>query len=146
MEINQNIIRAIAASVVAIGGLGLHTGMSLVEYQTQCNKLQAFHDLLISEVDPHMSFADGEARRTKEQAALNAHRGIGISNSLHILGLARDKFLVIDGKVSLDAKDYLAAGVLWEQLGKNFGIPTAWGGRFGSVDAVHFSCSWKGVK
>jgi hypothetical protein len=89
---------------------------------------------------------DGESRRTAEQAAANAHKGIGIANSLHIIGLARDKFVVIDGKVTFDPNDYLQAGVLWEELGKGFNIPTAWGGRWQSVDAVHFSCAYKGVK
>lgn len=143
MSISHNLIRALAVSLV---GFGLYKGMPLVEYQAQCNTLQALHEVLIRQVDSKYAFTDGEARRTPEQAALNAHRGSGIANSLHISGLARDKFIVVNGKVSFDAKDYLQAGVLWEELGKGFNIPTAWGGRFQSVDAVHFSCAWKGVK
>ena len=150
MVINTKAARALILAVVAVAGygvkLGFYDGISIVKYQAQCNKLHAMHDLLIGAVDPRYGFADGEARRTAEQAALNAHKGTGIANSLHINGLARDKFLTINYKVTFNAADYLQAGVLWEELGKNFKVPTAWGGRFKSVDAVHFSCAWKGVK
>lgn len=139
-------IAAVAALSLYGVKLGFYDGIPLVEYQAQCNKLHAMHDLLIGAVDPRYGFADGEARRTAEQAALNAHKGVGIANSLHINGLARDKFLTINHKVTWNAADYLQAGVLWEELGKNFKVPTAWGGRFKSVDAVHFSCAWKGIK
>lgn len=140
---NEKFIKAIAVGFV---GFGLHAGISLVEYQEQCNALQGLHEALIRQVDPRMGFTDGEARRTQAQATANAHAGIGIANSLHIIGLARDKFLTIDHKVTFDPKKYLAAGVLWEQLGRGFGIPTVWGGRWKSADAVHFSCKWKGVE
>jgi hypothetical protein len=147
---NANAARALVLGVAAIAAygvkLGFYDGIGIVEYQAQCNKLHAMHDLLIGAVDPSLGFTDGEARRTAEQAALNAHKGTGIANSLHINGLARDKFLTIDKKVTFKATDYLQAGVLWEELGKGYGVPAAWGGRFKSVDAVHFSCAWKSVK
>lgn len=147
MAIDSNVIKTLVAAVIGVGGIvGMHQGITLVEYQTQCTKLQALHEVLIGAVDPRLAFTDGEARRSAEQAAINAHKGTGIANSLHVIGLARDKFIVIDGKVSFDPKDYLQAGVLWEKLGEGFKVPTAWGGRFKSVDAVHFSCAWKGVK
>ena len=139
-------IAAVAALATYGVTLGFRDDISIVEYQAQCNKLHAMHDLLIGAVNPRYGFADGEARRTAEQAAINAHKGVGIANSLHVNGLARDKFLTINNKVTWNAADYIAAGVLWEELGKNFKVPTAWGGRFKSVDAVHFSCAWKGVK
>lgn len=150
LPINPKAASALVLAVAAVAGygvkLGFYDGIGIVEYQAQCNKLHAMHDLLIGAVDPRFGFADGEARRTAEQAALNAHKGVGIANSLHVNGLARDKFLTINNKVTWNAADYLQAGVLWEQLGKGYNVPTAWGGRFKSVDAVHFSCAWKGVK
>lgn len=139
---NQNFIKVLTAGLV---GFGFYIGIPLVEYQSQCNALQGLHEVLIRQVDPRMGFTDGEARRTEAQATANAHSGIGIANSLHRIGLARDKFLTIDGKVTFDSKDYLKAGVLWEQLGVGFGIPTVWGGRWKTVDAVHYSCKWNGV-
>ena len=139
-------IAAVAALATYGVTLGFRDDISIVEYQSQCNKLHAMHDLLIGAVDPRYGFADGEARRTAEQAAINAHKGVGIANSLHVNGLARDKFLTINYRVTWNSAEYLQAGVLWEELGKNFGVPTAWGGRFKSVDAVHFSCAWKGMK
>ncbi len=142
MQSNPKLIALVASGLT---GIGFYANISLVEYQTQCTKLQAAHELLIGQVDPRMAFTDGEARRTAAQAQANAHAGIGIANSLHIIGLARDKFLTIDGKVTFDPKHYLKAGVLWEELGKNLGVNTVWGGRWKSVDAVHFSCGWKGI-
>jgi D-alanyl-D-alanine carboxypeptidase len=144
--LNQSITKLVAASVVAIGGLASYVGIGLSEHQAKCAHLQSIHNLLLPLADPRMRFTDGEARRTPEQAALNAHKGIGISQSLHIIGLARDKNLFIDGKYTSNPKDYLVAGVLWEELGKNFGMPTAWGGRWKSVDAVHFSCPRGGIQ
>ena len=142
MQSNPKLIALVAAGLT---GIGYNANMKLVEYQTTCTKLQAAHELLIGQVDPRMAFTDGEARRTAAQAQANAHAGIGIANSLHIIGLARDKFLTIDGKVTFEPKHYLQAGVLWEELGKNFGVPTVWGGRWKSVDAVHFSCARGGI-
>jgi D-alanyl-D-alanine carboxypeptidase len=140
---NQALTKLITTAVLAGGGsLAYVATTSLPEAQRNCNKLQAIHDLLLTAENPSMEFTDGEARRTPEQAKLNAAKGIGISQSLHIIGLARDKHLWVNGKYSANPKDYLIAGLLWEKLGKQYGIPTAWGGRWKSVDAVHFSCKW----
>jgi hypothetical protein len=93
-----------------------------------------------------MAFTDGEAWRPQFAAVEYAKRGMGIPNSLHTLRLARDKNLVIDGKVSFTPADYKLAGDIWKEVGPIFKIEAAWGGDFKSVDAVHFSCVWQGVK
>ena len=142
---NKLQIAAVAATL-AISGLFYKEGMPLVEYQATCSKLQAAHTLLIGSVDSRMAFIDAESYRTPEQAAFNKKHGSGIANSLHTLRLAHDKILTINGKVTWKSEDYLQAGVLWEELGKQYNVPTAWGGRFKSVDAVHFSCPYKGIK
>lgn len=82
----------------------------------------------------------GEAYRTPEQAALNAQKGIGISNSLHTKRLAVDLNLFKDGQYLTSTEDYAAVGEYWESLDSE----CAWGGRF--KDGNHFSLAHEGVK
>ena len=82
----------------------------------------------------------GECQRSKEQAQLNAAKGIGIANSLHIKCLAIDIMLFKNGKYLTDTADYLKAGEYWESLGGS------WGGRFKKPDGDHFSLEWEGVR
>lgn len=82
----------------------------------------------------------GEAWRTPEQAALNAKDGKGISDSLHIIRLAIDLNLFIQGAYVTDSADYQRLGLYWESLGGS------WGGRFSKPDGNHFSLMWKGVR
>ena len=83
----------------------------------------------------------GEAYRTPEQAALNAKKGSGISNSLHTQRLAVDFNLFVNGQYKTRTEDYLPLGEYWESLGG------AWGGRFKSrPDGNHFSLEHNGVR
>lgn len=83
----------------------------------------------------------GEAYRTPEQAALNAKKGSGISNSLHTQRLAVDFNLFINGKYQDKTEAYLPLGEYWESLGGS------WGGRFKSnPDGNHFSLEHNGVR
>jgi hypothetical protein len=83
----------------------------------------------------------GEAYRTPEQAALNAKKGSGISNSLHIQRLAVDLNLFKDGQYLTDSKLYTPLGEYWESIGGS------WGGRFKTnPDGNHFSLEWNGVR
>lgn len=59
----------------------------------------------------------GEAYRTPEQAALNAKKGSGISNSLHTQRLAVDFNLFVNGQYKTRTEDYLPLGEYWESLG-----------------------------
>lgn len=112
----------------------------------------------------------GEARRTDEQAEINAlgpalrnalvvllrrvpmfeplakaianNTGSGIRNSLHIDGLALDVNLFSAGTYQADGASpaWVAAGKLWESL-----HPLCrWGGRFG--DGNHLSMEFEGRK
>lgn len=117
----------------------------LVAYQRKCTLAQDWHTLYMHKATKgRMGFTDGEAHRPPELAALYAKQGKGIANSLHIKRLARDKILVLDGKITFEPTHYAMAGEAWEQGAGAFGVQPAWGGRFG--DAVHFSCAWQGVK
>lgn len=121
----------------------------LVEYQARCTLAHAFHDQYIArhskrDTGQDMRFTDGEAHRPADVAALYAKQGRGIATSLHTQRLARDKMLILNGKYTPRAEDYEYAGLVWEAIGKPFGVETAWGGRFN--DANHFSCAWGGRK
>lgn len=82
----------------------------------------------------------GEAYRTPEQAALNAKKGSGITNSLHTQRLAVDFNLFIGGQYQTDSAAYLPLGEYWESIGG------AWGGRFSKPDGNHFSLEHNGVR
>lgn len=83
----------------------------------------------------------GEAYRTPEQAALNAKKGSGISNSLHTQRLAVDFNLFINGEYQTRTEAYLPLGEYWESQGGS------WGGRFKSnPDGNHFSLEHNGVR
>lgn len=82
----------------------------------------------------------GEAYRTPEQAALNAQKGSGISNSLHTQRLAVDFNLFINGQYQQDSAAYRPLGEYWESIGG------AWGGRFSKPDGNHFSLEHNGVR
>jgi hypothetical protein len=77
----------------------------------------------------------GETFRTKAQALLNAHQGIGIQDSNHCYRLAIDLNL-FDSKGTYlhTVKDYLTFGKYWEKLN----VWNEWGGRWKNGDANHF--------
>jgi hypothetical protein len=83
----------------------------------------------------------GEALRTQAQANANAESGAGISNSLHLIKLAIDLQLFIDGEYKSDAASYAPLGEFWKSIGGS------WGGDFKTlVDANHFSLEHNGVR
>ena len=82
----------------------------------------------------------GEVQRTKEQAELNAKKGTGISNSLHIQKLAADLNVFKDGKWLTNSQDLKELGEFWKKL-----YPlNRWGGDFGKPDGGHFSLTHGG--
>lgn len=83
----------------------------------------------------------GETWRTPEQAALNAKKGLGIANSLHIVRLAVDLNLFTkDGKWLQTFKDYEPIGLWWIEQDPL----CRWGGRFAKPDPGHFSITHEG--
>lgn len=85
---------------------------------------------------------EAEAHRPAWVAEEYARRGLGIKNSVHVLKLARDIFLVEGGAVTWDAERYRPLGDLW----KSYHPLARWGGDFANRDAVHFSFEHRGVK
>ena len=113
--------------------------MTLSEKQQLFTRLIAQLILWADEKGYRLTF--GEAYRTPEQAALNAKKGSGISNSLHTKRLAVDLNLFINGRYQTDSAAYLPLGEYWESLGGS------WGGRFKSrPDGNHFSLEHEGVR
>lgn len=86
-----------------------------------------------------------EVKRTIEEAKLNAQQGDGISNSLHIEGLAADILLYKLGVYLKNTEDYLFIGTYWKSLDPL----NCWGGDFKNVkrkDGNHFSRTYQGRK
>jgi hypothetical protein len=85
----------------------------------------------------------GEALRTQAQANANAVSGAGISNSLHLLKLAIDLNLFVNGVYQSDSAAYKPLGDHWKLM-----HPLCrWGGDFISrPDGNHFSLEHEGVR
>ena len=99
------------------------------------------------ENDYELSF--GEALRTAEQAALNASKGSGISNSLHLKRLAIDLNLFLDTSVDSDEDIYQTDSESYKPLGdywKSLHPLNRWGGDFSKPDGNHFSMEHEGVR
>lgn len=84
----------------------------------------------------------GEAYRTPEQAALNAQKGSGISNSLHTRRLAIDMNLFIEGQYQTQSEAYRPLGEYWKSLDPL----CCWGGDFSRPDGNHFSMTHEGIR
>lgn len=79
----------------------------------------------------------GECYRTPEQAKLNAKKGIGIKDSLHIKRLAVDFNLFKDGKYLENSEDHRPLGEWWERQHSL----CRWGGRWN--DGNHYEITEK---
>ena len=87
--------------------------------------------------------AFGEAERPPDVAKYYKTIGKGIKASNHIIKLAVDFDLFIDGIYQTKTESYRALGEYWESLSID-GLKCCWGGRFG--DGNHFSVEHQGVK
>lgn len=84
-----------------------------------------------------------QVKRTQLEANANAASGAGISNSLHLQGLAAD--LLIYGNTG----EYITGGAPYNTLGaywKSLHPLNRWGGDFKKVDSGHFSSTRGGVQ
>jgi len=107
---------------------------------------QVLHAVLTSKLiawvqtQPGYELTWGETWRTPLQAQANAADHLGIANSLHLSRLAVDFNLFIDGQLATAAQ-YKPLADYWLSLD-----PLACAGYyFHSVDADHFSVTYRGV-
>lgn len=86
--------------------------------------------------------AGNELVRDARIAKLNAQSGAGVSNSLHLSGLAIDLLLYKNGVYLTRTEDYKGLGEWWKQQHPN----CRWGGDIKSrPDGNHFSFTlWEG--
>lgn len=84
----------------------------------------------------------GEVQRTQAQADANAASGAGISKSLHLVCLAVDFKLFINGIYQTDSEVYRPLGEYWKSLNPL----CCWGGDFSKPDGNHFSITHEGRK
>lgn len=82
----------------------------------------------------------GEVVRDPRIASLNAQAGKGISNSLHLIGLAVDLHLYRDGKYLSTTAEHTELGAWWKAQHPLF----RWGGDFTRQDGNHYSMTWEG--
>lgn len=90
---------------------------------------------------PEHSLAFDQVKRDAATAAANATKGAGISNSLHISGLAADMLLYISGIYRADTESYRIIGLHW----KSMHPLNRWGGDFTRPDGNHFSSTRGGI-
>jgi D-alanyl-D-alanine carboxypeptidase len=100
--------------------------------------------LLLKANEMGFHVAIGEVTRDARVALLNSQSGAGISNSLHVQGLAVDLNLYDStGRWLSKSEDHTSLGMYWKSLDPN----NRWGGDFRSrPDGNHYSYSPDGVR
>lgn len=87
----------------------------------------------------------GETLRTQAEALHNAAQGDGIAHSLHLIRLAIDLNLFINGEYRSDLEAYRPLGDFWKSLSTPDAL-CVWGGDFHKPDGDHFSIEHEGVR
>lgn len=98
----------------------------------------ALADLIHEAVRRGFEVTVGEVWRSEEEARRLARSGAGIARSLHQDKLAVDLNLFKDGVYLTDVESHRPLGEWWE-VQSTPDLPRAWGGRFASGDANHYS-------
>ena len=114
--------------------------MTLGEKQRRFTELVG--RLILWAYDNGYELTFSEAYRTPEQAALNARKGSGVSNSLHTQRLAIDLNLFVNGDYKTDTESHKPLGDYWKSLDPE----SRWGGDFSKPDGNHYSLEHNGVK
>lgn len=114
--------------------------MTLSEKQRLFCKL--IGQLITWSFDNGYEFTFGEAQRSALQAAANAQTGAGIARSNHLVRLAVDLNLFVNGEYRSDSEAYRPVGDHWKSLNPL----CRWGGDFSRPDGNHFSLEHEGVR
>lgn len=114
--------------------------MKLSEKRVLFTKMLA--ELILWAADNKLNLALDQVKRTEAEAKANAAKGTGISNSLHLIGLAADLNLYVDGVYQTTTEAHRKIGDKWKSM-----HPLArWGGDFKKQDGNHYSLEHEGVK
>ena len=117
-------------------------------WQKRCRFSHALGLLLMYAKQQGMDVAVDQVKRMQSEADANASSGAGISNSLHLLGLAADLLVYVGGLYLREGSQYAKLGTFWKSLGDDH----RWGGdsrdKNGNPkpDLGHISIEHNGVK
>lgn len=89
-----------------------------------------------------LDLAIDQVKRTESEAKANAAKGTGIANSLHLIGLAADLNLYINGEYQTTTEAHKKIGEYWKSLHPL----CCWGGDFSKPDGNHYSLEHEGRK
>ena len=89
-----------------------------------------------------LDLAFDQVKRTQQEAQSNDKVGTGIANSLHVLGLAADLLLYVNGVYQETTEAHAKLGAKW----KSMHPLNAWGGDFKKKDGNHYSMTHGGVR
>lgn len=110
--------------------------------EARCLFTRLISDLVLWAFEQGYEVSFEEVKRSKAQAAANAASGAGISNSLHLDGLAADLNLYIGGDYQETSEAHAEIGAKW----KTMHPLCRWGGDFRKPDGNHYSIEWEGRK
>lgn len=116
--------------------------------EKRCRFTQDLAKLIQKAKDFGYDVALDQVKRTQAEADANAASGVGIKNSLHLLGLAADLLLYRDGIYLTKDVGYEILGQWWKALSPDH----RWGGDFRDAqgrpkpDSDHYSIEHGGVK
>lgn len=91
---------------------------------------------------PGYAVALDQVKRTQAEADANSASGAGISNSLHLIGLAVDLLLYVDGVYQENSAAHATLGAYWKSLHPD----NCHGGDFAKPDGGHYSVQNEGVR
>lgn len=91
---------------------------------------------------PGYELTFNEVVRPQAQADANAASGAGISNSLHLVGLAADLNLYIDGVYQTSSNSHKPIADKWLSMHPL----NRWGGNFKKPDGNHYSSTRNGIQ
>lgn len=96
----------------------------------------------VHETMPGYELAMDQVKRTQSDADANAKNGVGIPHSLHLLGLAVDFDLYVDGHYATVSEAHRPIGERW----KSMNPLCRWGGDFTTKDGNHYSTTRDGIQ
>jgi hypothetical protein len=119
---------------------GDHQGVAVTLREQRCLFTRLICEFGLWAFQQGYELAFGEVVRTKAQAQQNAGSGTGISNSLHLDGLAVDFNLYINGVYQESSEAHAPLGAQW----KSMHSLCRWGGDFRKPDGNHYSLEHNG--